>query len=304
MTLHYSVRSGTETSPSRVSGVVAIRPAVADDAEACGRIMYGAFEHIAGSHGFPPDFPSTEAATHLAQAMISNPSVFGIVAEVDGRVVGSNFLKEEDAIRGVGPITVDPKAQGGGIGRRLMQAVLERANGTAGTRLLQDSFNMRSLALYASLGFEVREPMLVMSGRPAGSPPAHTAVRPMSEQDIEACDRLCIQVHGISRRRELADAGRFLAPLVAERDGRVTAYMTAPSFWIANHGVAESESDIQALIVGAAAVGPVSFLLPTRQTGLFRWCLGQGMKAVKPMTLMTIGQYRAPDGPYMPSVFY
>ena len=59
--------------------------------------------------------------------------------------------------------------QGGGVGRRLMEAVLERANGAAGIRLLQDAFNMRSLALYASLGFEVREPVLVMTGRPTAS---------------------------------------------------------------------------------------------------------------------------------------
>ena len=97
---------------------------------------------------------------------------------------------------------------------------------------------------------------------------------------------------------------RSLAPLVAERDGRITAYMTAPAFWIGNHGVAESEDDMRALILGAASEGPVSFLLPTRQRDLFTWCIGQGLRAVKPMTLMTIGQYRQPDRPYMPSVFY
>lgn len=285
---------------------VHVRATTPSDAEACGRIIYEAFEGIAGRHGFPPDFPATEAATELAQALIANPSVFGVVAEEGGRVVGSNFLKEGDAIRGVGPITVDPKAQGVGVGRRLMQAVLDRANGAAGVRLLQDAFNMRSIALYASLGFEVREPVLVMAGQPAGNPPVGTTVRSMGEQDLEACDALCIQVHGVSRRSDLPDALRFFAPLVAEREGRIRAYMTAPSFWIANHGVAGSEDDMRALIVGAAAATatPMSFLLPTRQTALFRWCLGQGMKAVKPMTLMTMGEYHAPDGPCMPSVFY
>jgi hypothetical protein len=71
-------------------------------------------------------------------------------------------------------------------------------------------------------------------------------------------------------------------------------------------GVADSEDDMQAPIAGAAAAAgaPLSFLLPTRQSSLFRWCLGQDLTAVKPMTLMTIGQYRTPDRPYMPSVFY
>ena len=266
--------------------------------------MYDAFANIADRHGFPPDFPSPDVATGLAQSLISNPSVFGVVAEADGRVVGSNFLSEGDPIRGVGPITVDPKVQGRGIGRHLMEAVLDRGNGAAGIRLLQDAFNMGSIALYASLGFEVREPVLVMTGSAAGRAPAGTIVRPMNEQDLEASDALCRKVHGISRRSELADAVRLLAPLMAERDGRITAYMTAPSFWIANHGVAESEADMQALILGAAAAAPVSFLLPTRQAALFRGCLRQGLQAVKPMTLMTISEYQQPDRLYMPSVFY
>ena len=44
------------------------------------------------------------------------PSVWGVVAEVEGRVVGSNFLDERSPIRGVGPITVDPRGQNAGSG--------------------------------------------------------------------------------------------------------------------------------------------------------------------------------------------
>ena len=282
-----------------------IRNTMPSDAHACGQIMYEAFKGIADSHGFPPDFPATGAATGLAKALIAKPSVFGVVAEEEGRVLGSNFLQEGDVIRGVGPITVDARVQGSGVGRQLMQAVLDRAKGAAGVRLLQDSFNMSSIALYASLGFEVREPLLVMTGNPQGRLPKGTTVRVMGEQDLAACEALCIKVHGISRRSDLVDALDSFTPIVAERHGRITAYMTAPGFWIANHGMAESEGDMRALILGAAdAALPVSFLMPTRQTDLFLWCLKKGLKAIKPMTLMTIGEYRVPNGPYMPSVFY
>ena len=283
-----------------------IRTATPSDTEACGRIIYEAFQGIAGRHGFSPDFPAVEAGTRLAQSFIAHPKIFGVVAEQDGRVVGSNFLSEGDDIRGVGPITVDPRAQGGGIGRRLMEAVLERGSGAAGIRLLQDAFNMGSLALYASLGFEVRAPVLVMSGRPASKPPEGTTVRSMTEHDLDASNALCTRIHGFSRSSELADAVQVLAPVVVERDGRVTGYLTAPTFWIANHGVAETEDDMRALILGAGAANtePLSFLLPIRQASLFRWCLGEGLKAAKPMTLMAIGEYRTPEGSYIPSVFY
>jgi predicted N-acetyltransferase YhbS len=285
---------------------VRIRVATPADAEACGRIVYEAFQGVAGRHGFSPDFPDVETATQLAQSFIAHPSIFGVVAEEDGRVVGSNFLAEGDAIRGVGPITVDPRRQGGGVGRRLMAAVLERGAGAAGIRLLQDAFNMPSLSLYASLGFEVREPVLVMTGRPVSKPGPRTTVRRLTEQDLGACNALCARIHGFSRASELADAMRLLAPVVSERDGRVTGYLTAPTFWLANHGVAETEDDMKALILGAGAANaqPLSFLLPIRQASLFRWCLSEGLKAAKPMTLMTIGEYRTPEGSFIPSVFY
>ncbi len=63
---------------------------------------------------------------------------------------------------------------------------------------------------------------------------------------------------------------------------------------------------MRALILGALAAGeePASFLLPLQQAGLFRWCLGEGLRVVKPMTYMTLGQYREPNGCWVPSVLY
>ena len=285
-----------------------VRPAVAADAEACGRVMHDAFRGIAAAHGLPPDFPSAEAGTQLAAALIASPAAFGVVAEGgDGRVVGSNFLAEGDPIRAVGPITVDPACQGGGTGRRLMEAVLERAAEAAGVRLVQDAFNARSVALYASLGFEVKEPLLLMQGAPKAETRLGSAVRPMAEEgDLAACTALYAAVHGVGRANEVREALRLFAPMVVERGGRVAGYLTAPGFWLMNHGVAEAEEDMAALLAGAAAhAGSVSLLLPVRQApGLFRWCLGAGMRVVKPMALMATGQYWEPRGCWSPSVLY
>ena len=76
-------------------------------------------------------------------ALINNPAFFGVVAEEDGRIVGSNFLDERCAVRGVGPITIDPDAQSRGVGRKLMQAVIERGRSqqAPSIRLVQDAFN-------------------------------------------------------------------------------------------------------------------------------------------------------------------
>ena len=286
---------------------IIIRPATPGDAEACGCVMHDAFRGIADAHGFPPDFPSAAAGAQLAAAMVAAPSAFGVVAEEDGRVVGSNFLAEGDPIRAVGPISVDPACQNAGVGRRLMEAVLDRARGAAGVRLVQDAFNVRSFALYASLGFEAREPLLLMQGAVRGRPGEGFAVRPMAADDLGACAALCAAVHGAERTAELGAALGAFAPFVVERGGRVTGYLSAATFWLMNHGVAETEADMRALLAGASAAagaGPVSFLLPVRQAGLFRWCLGAGLRAVKPMTLMAMGCYQEPRGVWFPSVLY
>ena len=80
-----------------------IRAATRADVEACGRIIYEAFQGIAEQHRFPPDFPSNEAATQLASLFIEHPDIFGVVAESDGEVVGSNFLDERDPVREARP---------------------------------------------------------------------------------------------------------------------------------------------------------------------------------------------------------
>jgi predicted N-acetyltransferase YhbS len=106
---------------------VRLRPASPDDAEPAGAICYEAFETIAEQHGFPPDVTSASDTTDLISVLLSRPDIYSIIAEIDGRVVGSNFLWEADTVAGVGPITVDPGVQNKAIGRQLMEAVLERA---------------------------------------------------------------------------------------------------------------------------------------------------------------------------------
>lgn len=285
---------------------VGIRPATAADVEACGRIIYEAFNDIAEQHRFPPDFPTVEAATQLSSLFVHHPAIFGVVAETDGEVVGCNFLDERGPIRGLGPITVDPRSQGRGIGRRLMNAVLERGRDALGIRLLQDSFNTRSISLYASLGFDVKEPVLLMTGTPASKPSSDVQVRRLLAHDLEACAGLCVRVLGFERTRELADALKLFSPAVAVRGDRVTAYASTVTFWPLNHGVAETEADMRDLMLGAAALTsePLAFLLPVRQAEFFRWCLNEGLRVVKPMTLMTTGQYREPGGCYFVSVLY
>jgi ribosomal protein S18 acetylase RimI-like enzyme len=288
--------------PAPAAAPVTLRPIEPDDVPAAARIVYEAFAGIHDRHRFPRDFPTLDAAASLVEGFVAHPGIWGVVAESGGRVVGSNFLDERGPVAGVGPITVDPGAQAAGVGRMLMEAVLRRGSSRRGVRLLQDAFNTASLALYASLGFEVRDPVAVMAGRPEAAVPVGIEVRPLRESDLPAAEELGLRVHGHERTRELRDAIEAppLTPLAAVRDGRLTAYATTLSAFPVANAAAETDADLQALIAGAG--GEVSFLLPTRQSELLRWALGAGLRVVKPMTYMTVGEYREPRGAWIPSV--
>jgi len=112
----------------RNQSTVTIRRAMPADAAACGQICYDAFHKISSAHNFPPDIPEPGHAIGLLTGLFSHPSFYCVVAEVDGRIAGSNCLDERSAIVGIGPITVDPTVQNSGVGRALMRAVLDRAN--------------------------------------------------------------------------------------------------------------------------------------------------------------------------------
>ena len=284
---------------------VTLREAEPADAARCAEIVFEAFGAIHDHHRFQRDFPVLDAAAGLTDMFIGHPQIWGVVAEVDGQIVGSNFLDERSPIRGVGPITVAPEGQNSGVGRRLMEAVIERGKDAPGVRLLQDSFHMRSLALYEGLGFDVKEPVAVITGSPRGGDTSDHEVRPLEDEDLDDCGELCRKVHGYERTNELRDAKQAFAPFVALRDGRIVAYASAVSFWPMNHGVAETAADMQALLVGAAASidEPIAFLVPLRSE-LFRWSLEQGLRLVKPMNVMALGDYREPQGSWFPSVLY
>jgi GNAT superfamily N-acetyltransferase len=285
---------------------VTLRDPEAADADALAQICFDAFASIDDQHRFPRDFPVLEAAQGIMGTWIPHPQVWGVVAEADGRPVGSNFLDERDPIPGVGPITVTPELHESGVGRRLMEAVIERGDGAPSIRLVQTSYNLRSLSLYTAVGFDVVEPLMIVSGKPRSGPAEGVEVRPLEEGDLEECEALCTTVHGFPRTGAVRDAlaGPF-EPFVAVRDGNLTAYATTLSFWPLAYGVAASEDDMHALLCGAAPQieEPLTFIVPTRWE-LFRWCRAEGLRFVKPLNLMARGDYSDPTRAWFPSVLY
>jgi GNAT superfamily N-acetyltransferase len=275
-----------------------------EDGKACGRVCYDAFTAIAERHGFPPDWPSVEFAQAVVTSMLGRDDVHSVVAELDGRIVGSNFLHDTGAVAGIGPITVAPEVQDGAVGRRMMEYALEAAQQRqyAGVRLVQAAYHCRSMSLYAKLGFAVREPLACMQGGALGLSLPGAPVRAATMADLEACCALSVRIHGHERRSELREAIKQGTATVVERGGQVTGYATVVAFW--GHAVAASTHDIQALIGATPAFLGAGFLVPTRNAALFRWCLAHGLRVTQPLTLMSVGLYNEPGGAFLPSILF
>lgn len=281
-----------------------LREAVPDDIPECGRILYEAFATLAAKHGFPPDFPTVAVATGCMRGLVTNPGFYGIVAERDGRIVGSSFLDERSTIHAIGPVSVDPVAQDARVGRALMLAMMERAAArhAPGVRLVQISYHNRSLSLYAKLGFDVRETFAAMYGDPLHLAIPGYPVRPATPDDEAACNALCLRVHGHDRAGEVSHAIARGKARVVERQGRITAYTTGIGYF--NHSIAETNDDLEALIGAAAHLDPPGIVVPLGNAELFRWCLAQGLRVFFVLNMMTIGLYQEPRGAYLASIGY
>ena len=274
------------------------------DTSAARRIPAGSSRNDAAKHGFPADFPTVEIATGCMRGLIENPGFFGVVADRDGEVIGSSFLDERGSIVAVGPVSVDPAAQDGRVGRALMDAMLARAEErkAAGVRLLQISYHNRSLSLYAKLGFDVRGSFAAMHGSPTGGALPGYAVRAANPADEAACNALCVRVHGHERAAEVQHAIAKGRAQVVERLGRVTGYATGIGYF--HHAVAETDDDLCALIASTDRIESPGIVVPLDDSGVFRWCLAHGLRVFFVMNLMTMGIYQRPAGAYLPSVGY
>jgi predicted N-acetyltransferase YhbS len=281
-----------------------IRLATAEDAGACGRIFFDAFESLATHHAFPIEPGTPEFTDFQMRSMLATDGIYGLVAERDGEIVGSAFQDERGAIVGVGPVSVDPAAHDARVGRALMEALLRRSRerAVAGVRLVQTAYNYRSFSLYAKLGFAVREPLSVFQGTPRAAAVSGATVRPALPDDVATCDAICRQVHGHDRHGELLGCVEAGTARVVERSGEITGYATG--FGYGWHAVGRTDDDIIALLQSAEMFMGLGFLVPSRNTALMTWCLGAGLRLVQQSTLMSIGLYNEPRGSWLPSIGY
>src|SRR6266516_2153152 len=287
-----------------------IRPIEQNDADICGKIGYEAHKIISSAHGYPSEQPSEEFGIGLIRRLLGNPNSWGVLAERQGKTLGSIFLHKfpPSPVAVVGPLTVHPSAEGG-VGKMLMYAALTQARkqNHDQIRLVQSPSHIRSFVLYTKSGFTLREPLFLMQGQPLkggnNNDTSSTNVRLVGDDnDVSVCNDFCKSVYGFSREMELRQAKDQGVATMIEGDGVITGY--AAGIGIFGHAVAKSNEDLKAMIANASTILGPGFFVPARNQELINWLLENGFQSGWPANLMTIGPYQEPQTPFLLSLAY
>ena len=143
---------------------VSIRPAAADDIQACAEIWRESINDYTGrlnQHPIPDDLGRIiRLHKHLFS---TDPGLF-VVAERDGRVIAFAAAVRRDRLWFLSMCFVRPKEQARGIGRQLLAAILPPAGADAVLATAIDSAQPISNGLYSRFGIVPRMPLMSMSG--------------------------------------------------------------------------------------------------------------------------------------------
>jgi GNAT superfamily N-acetyltransferase len=175
----------------------------AADAEAVHDLKVRTFDDLDRRYGRDPGPPADPAAGLIRIRHLTETDPTGAwVAEAGGEVVGAALALVRDGLWGLSLLIVDPGHQSGGLGRALLQAALEAADGARGGLILA-SEDPRALRAYARAGFGLR-PCVDAHGTIRRAPAAPAAVRPGRwPDDRELVEAVGRHVRGAGHGRDI-----------------------------------------------------------------------------------------------------
>jgi GNAT superfamily N-acetyltransferase len=226
----------------------------------------------------------------------------GIVAERDGAIVGTTlaWAYGEDAAT-LGMVIVSPECRGVGLGRKLMNAMLERLDGR--TVLLNATED--GLALYKSLGFKtvggVHQHQGAAFSVPIVSLRRGERVRPMGAGDEAAVVELDRKATGLQRGALFAELLKTAQGVVLDRAGEAVGFALFRRFGLGyaiGPAIAPDAQGAKSLVshwLGSNA-GMFTRLDIPYESGLSAWLESLGVPDVGRVTTMARGPAPAREG--------
>ncbi|MGF6349578.1 GNAT family N-acetyltransferase [Variovorax sp. W2I14] len=228
----------------------------------------------------------------------------GFAAEVDGRLVATAlWWPYGQTHASMGMVIVDPGMQGRGLGRALMEKLLDEAR----DRTVFLNATQEGLPLYTQLGFVARGQVFQHQAvLPAETVLATTpaSVRPLRAADDESVRRLDLAATGMDRTALLNALFAAGTTMVVDHGAGVSAYACAREFGrgvvigpVVASGV-DSAADAMDLIAALAGRTRGRFLRidVTGSSGLSAWlsdmglpCVGHAVPMVRDIQARVIG---------------
>jgi len=204
-----------------------IRDMVRPDIDRVGEILYDAFTGGAAKYGYPPVMQTLQEAKAWAWAMCHYASSEGIVAEVDGRVVGVVFLNKRGDCGGGGPMAIDPDFQGKTIAPQLMPVFLEKARSLSSIRVVQEAFNPTSFSFQYAYDFMPVADLLdlVLNGKTRKIMELHSNVNELTAQGLDELCSYDLPRSHFDRRPDFTHYVRWGKVLVYRDAGKICGYL-------------------------------------------------------------------------------
>jgi GNAT superfamily N-acetyltransferase len=210
----------------------AIRPLTQGDLPAARRIVRTAFGRFLGA----PDPENFWADRDLVYGRFAAEHVASFAAEVDGELVGSNFVTRWGSVGFFGPLPVHPNRQGRGIAKSLVEAVSAQLDswGTRHAGLFTFAQSPLHVALYQKFGFHARFLTAIMT---APAQAVETALpwsrySALAQTEQEAAQKSCRELteaiyEGLdlgAEIRTVAARGLGDTVLLWDKDGRLAGF--------------------------------------------------------------------------------
>jgi len=221
-----------------------------------------------------------------------------------GKLLGTaSWWPYGDAFATVGLVLVSQEQQGRGIGRKLLNAVMDEA----GSRTLQLIATKAGLTLYQRCGFRELDSVGQYQGTPAKIPaaevPPDTVLRPAAHADLAALSDLDAAAFGANRRKLIDAVLESGTGVLAVTGGQPTGFALARQSGrgtVIGPVVAPDESLAMALIAYQlkANSGFARIDIPADAAQLAGWLEAAGLLCVDRGTVMRRGPVlkRSPHG--------
>jgi GNAT superfamily N-acetyltransferase len=259
--------------------------------------------------------PSADAAHAIAAVRRHHALDPGgcLIAEVAGEHAGAGFVRRYDGVAVLGPVVVADRWQAQGIGKRLVERLLELVEDTTPVGGRVDAWNARALGIAVACGLEARDAVLHMialgglrgPGRATALGGAPTTE--LTDGDLEAVARYDAAHVGASRRTDLGALCAAGAVGLVGRDdaGQVRGYLLGRlegNLARIGPGVADSPELMATLVARLGErLGPEAHIqqigLPASSATLAGRALGMGFRGTGTALEMWRGRLPAFEHP-------